>query len=154
MFELIAGFPLYTYYIGLLSQFVLFPILAGFGHVPTFNIYFITYLAKDVAYDMDAALIAHHVISIWGAYFFCDSPYLCFLIAVGEVGSGAYNTYTLAKHYDTYVGAAYVFYVVVMTLSNVYFVRGVVRHKINFYYKIPVLAVVVGRQLFVPLPCR
>ena len=151
MFEIVAGYPLYVYYIGLASQFLLFPLLATVCSVGVFNAYFLAYLAKDFAFETmlaDNAMIAHHIISMVGTAIVSRSSADAWIITIGEIGSGSYNVYTLAKVYDTHVSDAYLFYAVVMTLSNVYCVVSIVRHKVRWYYKVPLLFLMMGRQSF------
>ena len=156
MFDIVAGYPLYVYYIGLASQFFLFPLLATFCSVGVFNAYFLVYLAKDFAFETmmtDNAMIAHHIVSMVGTAIVSRSSADAWIITVGEIGSGSYNVYTLAKVYDTNVSDAYLFYAVVMTLSNMYCVVSIVRHKVQWHYKVPLLLLIVGRQSFL-YQCR
>lgn len=150
--DIIDGYPVYVHYIGLFSQFWLFPILAMFGSINMFNAYFLMYLAKDFAYESmlaDNAMIAHHVISAWGTIYFSTTKPMCWMITIAEVGSGSYNAYTLAKAYYQDVYLVYMFYAIVMSLSNVYCIVSIVRHNARWYYKVPALALIVGRQAFV-----
>lgn len=151
MFDIVAGYPLYCHYIALISQFAMFPILATFCSVGVFNAYLLTYLVKDFAYEttlVDNVLIAHHIIGIWATVCFSRSNSETWIITVAEIGSGSYNLYTLAKAYENNVDAVYAFYAVVMSLSNIYCTISVLRHKTRWYYKVPVLALIIGRQVF------
>jgi len=151
MYDIVAGYPLYVYYIGLISQFGLFPLLATFYSVSVFNMYFLTYLITDFANDatlVDNIMIAHHVICIVFTIIFSHTRGDIWLITIGEIGSGSYNIYTLANAYNNHVSTAYAFYIVVMTLSNIYCSIVVLRRDAMWYYKIPALILICGRQHF------
>lgn len=154
MYEIVSGYPLYVHYMGISSQFGLFPLLAIFGSVAMFNAYFLVYLAKDFAFETmwnDNAMIAHHIVSMAATACLSRSRSDVWLITVGEVGSGTYNLYCLAKTYDMHVSLIYWIYSFVMTCSNLYCVIGILRHKTIWYYKVPIMALILGRQAFVYL---
>ena len=114
---------------------------------------FIGLMVKDwFICQMDIAMSVHHIIGIWATYSFCNTQQISWIVSVGEFGSGVYNLYNLAKHYDLYVYPIYVGYAVIMTLTNIYCVLCIIRiSSVRWYYKIPCLALMVARQYFVYL---
>jgi hypothetical protein len=154
MDEIIAGSPLYIYYVSLSFQFAVFPLLSLAYNQYLYKAAFIGLMVKDwfiAPLSMDIAMTVHHIIGIWATYSFCNTQQLSWIITVGEFGSGVYNVYTLAKHYDFYVYPIYVGYAVIMTMTNIYCVVGIIRAPVRWYYKIPCVLLLCGRQYFVYL---
>ena len=153
MDEIIAGFPLYTYYICFFFQFGIFPLLSVAYNPSVYKATFIGLMMKDwLVAKMDIAMSIHHVIGIWATFYFCNTQQISWIVSVGEFGSGVYNVYTLAKHYEFYVYPIYVGYSVIMTLTNIYCVLCIIRiSSVRWYYKIPCLVLMVARQYFVYL---
>ncbi len=151
MNEIIDGFPLYSYYICMSYQFVFFPLLTVWFNQYIYKTAFIVYMIKDFyIVTMPMSLTVHHVISCWGTYSFCDTQQLCWLITVGEIGSGMFNVYTLANYYDFYVFPIYLLYSVIMTLTNIYCWLGLFRKlHVQWYYKVPIFLLLYARQYFV-----
>jgi hypothetical protein len=152
MDEIIAGFPLYLYYVCFSFQFAVFPLLSLAYNQYLYKAAFIGLMVKDWVFapiSMDIAMSVHHIIGIWATYSFCNTQQLSWIITVGEFGSGTYNIYTLAKHYDVYVYPIYVGYAVIMTMTNIYCVVGIIRAPVRWYYKIPCIVLLCGRQYFV-----
>ena len=151
MNEIIAGWPLSVYYVCMSFQFALFPLLSIFYNQYLYNAAFIGLMAKDfLVAKMDMSLTVHHVIGVWATYSFCDTQQMSWIITVAEIGSGMFNVYTLAKHYDFYIYPIYLGYSVIMTMTNIYCCLGIIRNsKVKWYYKIPCLLLLCGRQYFV-----
>ena len=153
MNEIIDGFPLYSYYICLSYQFVFFPLLTLLFNEYIYKTVFIVYMIKDFFIGtMSTILTVHHVISCWIIYSFCHTQQLSWIVTFCEIGSGMYNVYTLAKYYDFYVYPIYIGYSVIMTLTNIYCCLGLIRKlHVHWYYKVPILLLLCGRQYFVYL---
>lgn len=151
MNEIIAGFPIYIYYVCMAFQFAVFPLMSLLYNPYLYKVAFIGLMAKDfVVAKMDMALTVHHVIGIWATYSFCNTQRLSWIVSVGEFGSGMYNVYTLAKHYDYHVYPIYLGYSVIMTMTNIYCCVGIVRAPgIRWYYKAPCLVLLCARQYYV-----
>ena len=150
MFEIIEGYPIYLYYISLFSQFIGFYLLYQFCSINLFNTFVIIYYVKDFLYSAlynDIIMIMHHIITIVYIIFFCNSYKLCLMVTIGELGSGTYNLYILAKSYNKYKNYAFILYTIVMTFTNQYCAYIFFYHQIEFYYKIIPILLLVGRQL-------
>ena len=144
--------PLYSHYFNLFSQFGLYSLLSYYGSITLFKIYFIIFCLKYFLFEAmfhDIVMIVHHIISIIYVIYFCNTRALCWMITVGEIGSGSFNLYNLAKAYNIYVQQVYIFYVIVMTISNLYLSKIVLQHNIKWYHKIIPFVLIVGRQIYV-----
>ncbi len=149
MYEIIDGYPLYIYCCNMTFQFMLFPLLCVFYNTIVFNTSFVSLMLKDFLIVSNNVLMnCHHGLSIVLTVLFCNSQSTAIIIAVGEFGSGAYNSYTLAKHYDYSPEYVYWFYAITMTLSNIYCLFGIYNTPVYKVYKIPAYGLIVVRQYF------
>jgi hypothetical protein len=144
---LIDGYPLYIYYINMSFQFFVLPTLCVCYNKHVYNSAFIGLMAKDFLVTTTNTLMnMHHGLCIVYTAFYCHTQNIAMIVAVGEFGSGMYNLYTLAKHFDTNVVEVYWAYVVIMTLTNIYCVVGVNNSKNSIYVKLPLYGLFFMRQ--------
>jgi hypothetical protein len=149
MDEIIDGYPLYIYCCNMTFQFALFPLLCVFYNNTVFNTSFVSLMLKDYLVVSNNVLInCHHGLSILLTILFCNTQRLAIVVSVAEFGSGAYNSYILANHYDYNPEYVYWFYAITMTLSNIYCFLGVYNTPIYKVYKIPAYGLLVVRQYF------
>jgi len=97
------------------------------------------------------ALTAHHLVALVFIYQFSKTKSETGSFTVAELGSGGFNVYTLARHYDVvWLSQAHTFYAVVMTASNLYAVHYIAGRKdVAIPYKLVAGALIVGRQMYV-----
>ncbi len=111
---------------------------------------FIGLMMKDfLITSSDIVMNTHHVICILGTILFCNTQSISFIVTVGEIGSGTYNMYTLAKYYDYYPDNIFWIYAVIMTISNIYCIVGVTKNRRHFVYKIPLYILIIMRQYYI-----
>ena len=156
MDEIIDGYPLYIYCISMTFQFALFPLLCVFYIPKLYQLAFISVMLKDfLVVTTDTAMNVHHTMCILFTILFSSSQNVAIIVTVGEVGSGAYNAYTLAKYYDSNVYCIYWFYAITMTLSNIYCLTGIYNipdnkySKSNMVFKLPLYGLLFMRQYYV-----
>jgi hypothetical protein len=149
--DTVDGFPIWMYFACLFHQYALFPLFHWFASVRAFNILFTIYFLKDFLFDMDLVLTVHHIVSLVFIYKISNTKSETGAFTVAEFGSGAFNVYTLARHYDVvWVSQAHTFYAVVMTASNLYSVHYIVGRKdVAIPYKLVAGALIVGRQSYI-----
>ncbi len=149
MYEIINGFPEYTYPICFLFQFFIFPLMTIFNTVFVYNAVFTAFLLKDYFYEIDYILSAHHILAIVYLWNFCKTKREVTVYTIGEIGSGMYNVYTLARHYNYYVPQIHILYFVIMTLSNLYAIDYLRTSNKSLYFKIPIYILLAGREYFI-----
>ena len=149
MDELINGFPINIYQTCLAFQFFIFPLMTLFNTVFAYNTIFTLFFLKDYFYDIDYILSAHHILAIVYLWSFCTTKREVKTFTVAEIGSGMYNIYTLAKHYDYHVDEIHIIYFIVMTASNLYVVDYLRRSDRSILFKIPCWIVLIGREYFI-----
>ena len=149
--DTLDGFPVWMSFVCLFHQYAIFPMFHWFASVRAFNLLFVAYFVKDFFYDIDMALTAHHLVALAFIYQFSNNKDITRTFTVAELGSGGFNVYTLARHYDVvWVSQAHTFYAVVMTASNLYAVHYIVGRKdVAIPYKLVAGALLVGRQMYV-----
>lgn len=145
------GFPVWMSFVSLFHQYMLFPMLHWFASVRAFNIVFYAYFLKDFFYDIDMVLTVHHLVSLVFIYQFSNNKDITRTFTIAEFGSGGFNVYTLAKHYNVlWLSQAHIFYAVIMTASNLYTVNQIVRTQgVALPYKFVAGGLLVGRQMYV-----
>ncbi len=149
MDEIIDGYPLCIYCCNMTFQFAMFPLLCVFYNNTIFNTSFVTLMLKDCLIVSNNVLInCHHALTILLTILFCNTQRIAILVTVAEFGSGAYNSYILAKHYDYNPEYVYWFYAITMTLSNIYCLIGLYNTPVYKFYKIPAYCLVFARQHF------
>jgi len=149
MHEIINGFPAYTYPICVTFQFCLFPLMTIYNSVFVYNTVFTAFLLKDYFYEIDSILSAHHILAIVYLWAFCKTRRETLTFTIAEIGSGAYNLYTLARHYQLCVTQVHFVYLILMTLSNLYVIDYLRRSDKPLYVKIPAYIVLAGREYFI-----
>jgi hypothetical protein len=122
-----------------------------FASVQAFNIVFVAYFIKDFFYDIDMMLTIHHIVATIFIYRFSNDKNVTSVFTIAELGSGGYNVYTLARHYDVaWISQAHTFYAVVMTSSNLYAAHYIIGRKdVSLPYKLAAMAMLGGRQMYV-----
>lgn len=149
MYEIISGFPAYTYPICLTFQFFLFPLMTIFHTAFAYNAIFTAFLLKDYLYDIDYILSAHHILAIAYLWAFCKTRREMLTFTIAEVGSGAYNLYTLARYYQFYIPQIHMLYFVIMTISNLYVIDYIRKSDKPLYLKMPAYILLAGREYFI-----
>jgi hypothetical protein len=150
MNQIIVGYPLYIYIVNISFQFVILPLLSVAYNRYVYNTLFTMLMMKDLlVITSDTLMNLHHGISIVGAVIFCNSQQISFIVTVAEIGSGTYNIYTLAKHYDYYQEHIFWIYATIMTISNIYCIVGITKSKFHFLYKIPFYILMFMRQYYI-----
>ena len=149
--DTLDGFPIWMSFVSVLHQYALFPMFHWFASMRAFNLVFTAYFIKDFFYDIDMALTAHHVVALAFIYKFSINKDVTRAFTVAEFGSGGFNVYILAKHYDvSWVSQARIFYAITMTASNLYSVHYIIGRKdVAIPYKLIAGVFIVGRQMYV-----
>ena len=130
-------------------QFIIFPLIYLTCDVVWFQKILVCYLLKDFLciMELDTHFIVHHIVCIWATLLFCNSE-TYFPIVLLEVGSGFYNWYLISKSKGYKI--AHIDYCIVMTFSNLYCFYALLQNTDVFWgYKLPIILLLVGRQLFV-----
>lgn len=149
MHEIINGFPAYTYPLCLSFQFFLFPLMSIFQTAFVYNTIFTAFLLKDYFYEIDYILSAHHILAIVYLWAFCKTRREMLTFTIAEIGSGAYNLYILALHYNYHVRAIHMLYFFVMTTSNLYVIDYMRTSNKPIYLKIPIYIVLAARECYI-----
>ena len=140
------GFPLELH---TCSQFLLLP-LSIYVDPKLFNMIFCCLLLKDFLYQISYMFAAHHLIAILGCMYYSRTIEDTYTLGFAEFGSGMYNTYTLAKQYNTNIEIAYALYAITMTLTNMQLLLYIINHiEKRMYIKAPFYILVITRQYYV-----
>ena len=107
------------------------------------------FLLKDYFYEIDYIISAHHILGMVYLWSFCKTKKEVTTFTIGEIGSGVYNLYTLAKHYDYHVTEIHILYFIVMTASNLYAIDYLQRSNISILLRIPCYIIIIGREYFI-----
>jgi hypothetical protein len=131
------------------SQFMLLP-LSIYADTNVFNMIFCFLLMKDFIYKISYLIAAHHLLGILGCLYYSSTIEDTYTLGVAEFGSGMYNTYILAKQYNTNIEIAYALYAITMTLSNLQLLLYLNSHREKrMYIKAPFYILVITRQYYV-----
>ena len=131
------------------SQFMLLP-LSIYADTNVFNAIFCFLLMKDFLYKISYLIAVHHLLGILGCLYYSSTIEDTYTLGVAEFGSGMYNTYILAKQYNTNVEIAYALYAITMTLSNLHLFLYIKNHREKrMYIKAPFYILVITRQYYV-----
>ena len=131
------------------SQFMLLP-LSIYADTIVFNMIFCFLLMKDFMYKISYMIAAHHLLGILGCMYYSSTIEDTYTLGVAEFGSGMYNTYILAKQYNTNIEIAYALYAITMTLSNLRLFLYIKNHREKrMYIKAPFYILVITRQYYV-----
>ena len=149
--ELIEGYPLYIYYMSMSFQFCVLPLLCVFYNKPIYKSAFIGLMAKDfLVTTTNTMMNAHHGLCILYTMIYCHTQNVAMIVTAGEIGSGVFNVYTIAKHYDhDTLDEIFWVYAVIMTFSNIYCFISLYNLKEPIYMKIPLYGLFLMRQYFV-----
>lgn len=131
------------------SQFLLLP-LSIYIDTNVFNAIFCLLLMKDFLYQISYLIAAHHVLGILGCLYYSSTIEDTYTLGLAEFGSGMYNTYILAKQYNTNIEIAYALYAITMTFSNLQLILYLNNHREKrIYIKAPFYILVITRQYYV-----
>jgi len=115
-----------------------------------FNAIFCVLLMKDFLYQISYLIAAHHLVGILGCLYYSSTIEDTYTLGLAEFGSGMYNTYVLAKQYNTNIEIAYALYAITMTLSNIHLFLYINNHREKrIYIKAPFYILVITRQYYV-----
>lgn len=105
---------------------------------------------KDFLYQISYMIAAHHLVAIVGCMYYSNTIEDTYTLGVAEFGSGMYNTYILAKQYNTNVEIAYALYAITMTMANLQLLLYINNHREKrMYIKAPFYILVITRQYYV-----
>jgi len=149
MDEIVNGFPLYTYPICFAFQFIIFPLMSILNTVVVYNTTLTVFLLKDYFYEIDYILSTHHILAIVYLWSFCKTRKEVMTFTIAEIGSGVYNLFTLAKHYDYHVTEIRILYFIIMTFSNLYVMDYLLRSNRSILLRLPCLIIIIGREYFI-----
>ena len=128
------------------SQFLLLP-LSIYVDTNVFNAIFCFLLMKDFLYKISYLIAAHHLVGILGCLYYSSTIEDTYTLGLAEFGSGMYNTYVLAKQYNTNIEIAYALYAITMTLTNMHLFLYIKNHsEKRIYIKAPFYILVITRQ--------
>ena len=135
-------------------QFLLLPLSMYTSYndydIEIFNIIFCCLLLKDFLYQMSYMIAIHHIIALLGCIAYSNTRTDTNTLGIAEFGSGMYNTYLLAKQYNSNVEIAYGLYAITMTMSNTLLIYRIYNHREQrIYITAPFYLLVLTRQYYI-----